>query len=113
MDHHDDRGHHQHLLVYYYHDHSHNGIVKTTNKRSVNTEPLHTVTFSGLVRREREVETALTEMSESASSRLGVCPWVVALDKAGQNQHVHVHFFNMSTKAITVSPIPHHVNFKK
>ena len=31
-------------------------------------------------------------------------PWVVASYKAGQNQHVHVHFFNMSTKAITVLP---------
>ena len=80
------------------------GFVKSTNKRSVNIEPLHTVTFSGLVRKEREVETAVTENSESASSRLGVCPRVVALDKAGQNQRVHVRVFNMSAKAITVSP---------
>ena len=29
-------------------------------------------------------------------------PWVVAFDKAGRNQHVHVHFFNI--KAITVLP---------
>ena len=50
------------------------------------------------------METAVTENSESASSRLGVCPRVVALDKAGQNQRVHVRVFNMSAKAITVSP---------
>ena len=80
------------------------GFVKSTNKRSVNIEPLHTVTFSGLVRKEREVETAVTENSESASSRLGVCPRVVALDKAGQNQRVHVRVFNMSAKVITVFP---------
>ena len=34
------------------------GFVKSTNKRNVNIEPLHTVTFSGLVRKERELETA-------------------------------------------------------
>ena len=67
------------------------GFVKSTNKRSVNKEPLHTVTFSGLVRKEREVETAITEKSESASGRLGVCLRVEALDKAVQNQLVHVY----------------------
>ena len=50
------------------------------------------------------METAVTENSESASSRLGVCPPVVALDKAGQNKHVYLRFFNMSAKAITVFP---------
>ena len=89
------------------------GFVKSTNKRSVNIEPPHTVSFSELVRKEREVETAVTENSESESSKLGVCQRVVALDKAGPNQRVHVCVINMSAKAITVSPIPHYVNFKK
>ena len=79
----------------------------------MNIEPLHTVTFSGLVIKEREVETTVMENSESASSSLGVCLRVVALDKAGQNQCVHLCVFNMSAKAITVSPIQHCVNFKK
>ena len=67
-------------------------------------EPLHTITISGLARKEREVETAVRENSENVSSRLGVCPQVVAFDKAGQNQCVNVPVFNMSTKAITVLP---------
>ena len=33
-----------------------------------------------------------------------MCPRVVALDKAGQNQRVPVRVFNMSAKAITVAP---------
>ena len=50
----------------------HNGIVGlviSTNKMSVDIEPLHTRTFSGLVRKEIDVETAVKEHSESASSR--------------------------------------------
>ena len=70
----------------------------------MNIEPLHTVTIYRLVRKEREVETVVMENSENVSSRLGVCPRVVAFDKAGQNQRVNVPVFNMSTKAITVLP---------
>ena len=44
------------------------------------------------------------ENSESASSRLGVCLPVVALDQVDQNQRVHVRVFNMYANAITVSP---------
>ena len=33
-----------------------------------------------------------------------MCLRVVALDKAGQNQLIHVCVFNMSANAITVSP---------
>ena len=33
-----------------------------------------------------------------------MCLPVVALDQVGQNQRVHMLVFNMSTKAITVSP---------
>ena len=70
----------------------------------MNIEPLNTVTISGLVRKEREVETAVRDNSENVSSRLGVCPRVVAFDKVGQNQRVNVPVLNMSTKAITVLP---------
>ncbi|MEW8316224.1 MAG: reverse transcriptase domain-containing protein [Candidatus Thiodiazotropha endolucinida] len=80
------------------------GIVKSTNKKNVKVEPFQTVTFSGLVRKSREVETAITENTDDASSRIGVCPRVVALDTAGQNQRVSVRIFNVSAKAITVTP---------
>ena len=80
------------------------GVVKSTNKKDVKIEPFQTVTFSGLVRKPREVETAITENAEAASSRLGVCPRVVALDKAGQNQRVSVRVFNISAKTFTVTP---------
>lgn len=32
------------------------GLVKSTNKKDVKIKPLQTVTFSGLVRKQREVE---------------------------------------------------------
>ena len=80
------------------------GFVKSTNKRDIKIQPLHTVTFSGLVRKEKDVETAVTENTETASSRIGVCPRVVALDSPGQNQHVPVRIFNMLAKVITVKP---------
>ena len=80
------------------------GFVKLTNKRDINIQPIHTVTFSGLVRKEKDVETAVTENTETASSRIGVCPRVVALDSPGQIQRVPVRIFNMSAKVITVKP---------
>ena len=80
------------------------GFVKSTNKKDVKIQPLQTVIFSGLVRKEKEVETAVTENTETASSRVGVCPRIVALDKTGQNQRVPVRLFNMSAKAITIKP---------
>ena len=73
----------------------HNGFV---NIRNVNIEPLHAVTFSGSVRKARDVETAVTDNSESTSSRIGVCPWVVYLDKTVQNQCVQVRVFNIHPK---------------
>ena len=80
------------------------GFVKSTNKRDIKIQPLHTVTFSGLVRKEKDVETAVIENTETASSRIGVCPRVVALNSPGQNQRVPVRIFNMSAKVITVKP---------
>ena len=80
------------------------GVVKSANKKDVKVEPFTAVTFSGLVRRQRDVETAITENAEAASSRLGVCPRVIAIDKAGQNQRVSVRVFNISAKTFTVTP---------
>ena len=50
------------------------------------------------------METAVTENSETASSRICVCQRVVALDKAAQNQHVLVRVFTISTNTIPVLP---------
>ena len=80
------------------------GFVKSTNKRDFKIQQLHTVTFSGLVRKEKDIETAVMENTETASSRIGVCPRVVALDSPGQNQRVPVRIFNMSAKVITIKP---------
>ena len=80
------------------------GFVKSTNKKDVKIQPLQTVTISGLVRTKGEVETAITENTETASNRTRVCPWVVALDKTGQTPHIPVRVFNMSAETITVKP---------
>ena len=52
----------------------------------------------------KDVESAMTENTEAASSRLGVCPRVVALDKVGSYQRVPVHVFNISARPLTSSP---------
>ena len=80
------------------------GVVKSTNKKDIKIQPLQTVTVSGLVRKQKEVETAITENTEAASSRIGVCPRLVSLDQTGQNQRVSVRVFNISAKTITVQP---------
>ena len=80
------------------------GFVKSTNKYNVDIAPMQTVTFSGLVRKLRDAESAVTENTQTATSRLGVCPRVVALDKVGSYQRVPVRVFNMSAKTMTVTP---------
>ena len=60
------------------------GIVKSTNNFTIKLEPNETVTLSGLVRKGREVEEVVTEPTEGASSKLGVCPRVVKLDAVGK-----------------------------
>ena len=80
------------------------GVVKSTNRKDIKIQPLQTVTVSGLVRKQKEVETAITENTEAASSRIGVCPRLVSLDQTGQNQRVSVRVFNISAKTITVQP---------
>ena len=80
------------------------GFVKSTNKYNVDIEPMKTVTFSGLVRKIKNADSAVTENTEIATSRLGVCPRVVALENVGSYQRVPVRVFNMSAKTITVTP---------
>ena len=61
-------------------------------------------TISGFVRKQKEAESAITEQAENVSSKIGVCPRVVAVNKAGRNARVPVKVFNMSAKILTIPP---------
>ena len=63
---------------------------------------METITLSGLVRTNYQVETAITEQTEGASSRIGVCSLFVWLNKNGNYQRVTVKVFNISAKVLTV-----------
>ena len=65
---------------------SHIGVVKSTNNRTIQIQPNETITVSGLVRKKKSVDLAVTEQTQGASSRIGVCPQVVSLDKGVKNQ---------------------------
>ena len=80
------------------------GIVKSTNNFTIKLEPNETVTLSGLVRKGREVEEVVTEPTEGASSKLGVCPRVVKLDAVGKYQRVPVRLFNISASPVLIAP---------
>ena len=57
-----------------------------------------------MIRKQKDTESAVTEQSENASSKIGVCPRVVALNKPGRNARVPVKIFNMSAKVLTIVP---------
>ena len=80
------------------------GIVKSTDKCNVEIQPMETITISGFVRKSRNVESAVTEQTVGASSKIGVCPRFVSLDKAGTSQRVAVKIFNMSAKVLQIKP---------
>lgn len=61
-------------------------------------------TVSGFVRKQKEAESAITEQADRASSKIGVCRRVVAVNKAGRNARVPVKILNMSAKALTIPP---------
>ena len=65
---------------------------------------METITISGLVRKKKHVESAVTGPTEGASNKLGVCPRVVVLNKPGKNARVPIRSFNMSAKALTLQP---------
>ena len=62
------------------------------------------MTLSGFTRKKGNIETAVTEQTESASDRIGVCPRVVSLQSSSRNQIIPVRIFNISAKAITIKP---------
>ena len=54
------------------------GVVKSTNKFDIQVQPNETITLSGLIRKKEGMEAAVTEGTEAASSRIGVCPRIVS-----------------------------------
>lgn len=79
------------------------GKVMSTN-RAVEIQPMETVTVSGFARKTKDVQTAVTETTDGISSKVGVCPRVVNLDKPGKNGRIPVRLFNMSAKVVTIPP---------
>ena len=82
----------------------HAGTVRSTNKSPIEIQPKETITVSGLVRKQKSVDSAVTEPTDRASSKLGICPRVVALNKPGKNARVLIRIFNMSAKVLTLQP---------
>ena len=80
------------------------GVVKSTNNFDIIVQPMETITLSGLVRKKCSLEAAVTENTEGASIKLGVCPRVVSLRSPGKYQRVPVRLFNMSATAVTIKP---------
>ena len=80
------------------------GSVRSTNKTSFQIRPYETVTVSGFVRKQKESEAAVTEQSDKASSKIGVCPRVVRLNRQGKTARVPVKLYNMSAKVVTIAP---------
>ncbi|MCG8034499.1 MAG: hypothetical protein JAZ03_20335, partial [Candidatus Thiodiazotropha taylori] len=56
------------------------------------------------VRKQGDCDSALTEQSCNTSSKIGVCPRVVKLNRKGKTARVPVRLYNMSAKAITIAP---------
>ena len=82
----------------------HIGVVKSTNKIPLKIQPNETVTISGIVRKSKQVDTAVTETTEGASSRIGVCPRVVKVNKDEKCERVAVRIFNISAKTLEIQP---------
>ena len=80
------------------------GLVKSTNKVTVRLRPNESIILSGMVKNCRQVVSAVTETTKGASSRIGVCPRVVKLDKVGKNHRVPVKIYNISGKEIEITP---------
>ena len=82
------------------------GNVKSTNKIDIEVKPYETVTISGLLKKDQRMEynEAVTEQSEKASDRIGVCPRVVSLNSSGRNHRVPVRIFNISARPLIIKP---------
>ena len=65
-------------------------MVKSTYAYDIKVQPREALTLSGLVRKHRHVEACISEQTEGVSTRIGVCPWIVSLQKTGTSQRVPV-----------------------
>ena len=84
--------------------HGFGGIVRSTNNHPLELQPFETITVSGQVRKHRDIESVVTEATDTASSRIGVCPRVVTLSKPGKTARVPVRIFNMSASVLSIPP---------
>lgn len=76
-------------------------VVKTTSK--VTLQPMEVKTVTGFVRKNQNVESAITEPSEQGSSaKVSVCPRIVSLNNPGKTSRVPVRLFNISAKVVTI-----------
>ena len=73
------------------------GYVKSTNEREIEVQPFQTVTLSGLLRKNRDVETAITGQDWRLPSN-------VTIDAACKTQRVPVRIFNISAKVMSIPP---------
>ncbi len=89
------------------------GSEKTTNHRIITLKPFEIVTVSGLARKDQTADAAVTEPTESSSSRIGLCPRVVSLQKAGSSQRVPFRIFNISAKTINIPTSDHLVRITR
>ena len=80
------------------------GVIRSTNKVNIKLQPNETITLSGMVKNCRQFECAVTETTQGASSRIGVCPRVVKLESVGKNQRVPIRVCNISAKEIEITP---------
>ena len=80
------------------------GVVKTTKKLTLKPNESRTVT--GLVRKNRNAESALTSPidEDGLSSKLTICPRVVRADKPGTTTRVPVRVCNLSAKVVDILP---------
>ena len=76
------------------------GVVKTTNR--VVLQPFESKTITGFARKVHNCESAVTEPAENGSSRISVCPRVVALNNPGTSTRIPVKVFNMSARPVTI-----------
>ena len=76
------------------------GVVKTTNW--VVLQPFESKTITGFARKCHNCESAVTEPAENGSSRISVCPRVVALNNPGTSTGIPVKVFNMSARPVTI-----------
>ena len=59
---------------------------------------------SEMVKNCRQFESAVTETTQGASNRIGVCPRVVKIESVGKNQRVPIRIYNVSAKKIKITP---------